>query len=188
MKFKRFLASLLALSMLVICCACGKPAATSTTTGGDLPSKVIVPMVTEEEIKVSLEELANAVKINVKNPATETQEIPLLIILVNFDANGNGVDDFDENEPEYAKSMGEQWSGTDLAEHYELYFGDGYSLTNYYLEMTMGAFCFAPIQLDKTQEGGVPDGCLEVTVNIPHPGATGVPGLLSAQEIGRAHV
>ena len=211
MKLKRIGALVLATMLLVLCCACGDSSTTtsgttgttagtsastgttdsgattgttgttSTTGGTNKPSTVTVPTVTEEEIKISLDEAANAVKINA-TPVTETKKIPLLIILVNFDANGNGVDDFDAENPEGIKATGEQWAGTDLKEHYDLYFGDGYSLTNYYLEMTMGAFCFAPIQLDKVPEGGVAEGCLEVTVNIPHPGAVaGTPGLLDAQ-------
>ena len=185
MKLKRFGALLLALMLLVLCCACSGQSTTTeggTTAGGTNPpsGNVVIPTVTEEEIKVSLEEAANAVKINA-TPSTTTQKIPLLIILVNFDPNGNGVDDYDENNPAGIKATGEQWAGTELSEHYNLYFGEGYSLTNYYLEMTMGAFCFSPIKLDKVPEGGVSEGCLEVTVNIPHPGATGAPGLLDAQ-------
>ena len=185
MKLKRFGAFTLALMLLLLCCACGKTQTTTagngTTAGPDTPGNaVVVPSVTPEEIKISLDEIGNAVKINA-TPATETQKIPLLIVLVNFDANGNGVDDYDANNPDGIKATGEQWAGTELSEHYDLYFGDGYSLTNYYLEMTMGAFCFSPIQLDVVPEGGVKEGCLEVTVNIPHPGAAaGTPGLLDA--------
>lgn len=176
MKLKRFGALLLALMLTVLSSACGdknKP---------DAPGGVVVPTVAEEEIKLPLDEAANAIKVNA-TPAKETKKIPLLIILVNFDPNGNGKDDYDEKNPNGIKATGEQWAGTELSEHYDLYFGDGYSLTNYYLEMTMGAFCFSPIQLDKVPEGGVEEGCLEVTVNIPHPGAAaGTPGLLGAQD------
>lgn len=167
---------------MLVLCSCGRE---NTTDGNTPPSgstNTGVPSVPVEEIKLSLDEIANAQKINVSNPVTETEKIPLLIILVNFDPNGNGVDDFDENNPDAIKATGEQWAATELADHYDLYFGEGNSLTNYYLEMTMGAFCFAPIQLDKVPEGGVAEGCLEVTVNIPHPSATGVPGLKSAQD------
>jgi len=187
MKLKRICALVLALMLLALCSACNNPGA-NTTDGGTNPSGgVTVPTVSQEEIKLSLDEIANAVKINA-TPATETKEIPLLIILVNFDPNGNGVDDYDENNPAGIKATGEQWAGTELSEHYDLYFGDGYSLTNYYLEMTMGAFCFSPIELDEVPDGGVASGCLEVTVNIPHPGATGAPGLLGAQPTIKAIV
>ena len=162
MKLKRFCALALALALILLCCACGPKnttAAGGTTTGGTTPpeNNVKVPTVTKEEIKISLDEAANAVKINA-TPATETQKIPLLIILVNFDPNGNGIDDYDENNPTAIKSTGEQWAGTELSEHYDLYFGDGYSLTNYYLEMTMGAFCFAPIQFDNAPESDIKEG------------------------------
>ena len=181
MKFKRFGALLLCAIMLAMCVSCGgkKP---SDVTSGTTAGVVTVPTVENEEIKIPIEEIANAVKINA-TPATTTQKIPLLIILVNFDANGNGVDDYETGGADAIKVTGEQWAGTDIKEHYKLYFEGEKSLTNYYLEMTMGAFCFAPIKLDKVPEGSdITEGCLEVTINIPHPGATaGTPGLLDAQ-------
>ena len=181
MKLKRIGAFVLAMVLLAMCCACGANNSGDPTSGTTASTPVVVPTITTEAIKIPLEELANAVKINA-TPPTETQKIPLLIVLVNFDANGNGVNDYDPENPEGIKATGEQWAGTKLTEHYDLYFGEEKSLTNYYLEMTMGAFCFAPVQLDKTQEGSnITEGCLEVTVNIPHPGATGAPGLLDAQ-------
>ena len=181
MKLKRIGAFVLAMVLLAMCCACGANNSGDPTSGTTASTPVVVPTITTEAINIPLDELANAIKINA-TPATETQKIPLLIVLVNFDANGNGVNDYDPENPNGIKATGEQWAGTKLTEHYDLYFGDGKSLTNYYLEMTMGAFCFSPIQLDKTQEGSdITEGCLEVTVNIPHPGATGAPGLLDAQ-------
>ncbi|MBQ8402886.1 MAG: InlB B-repeat-containing protein [Clostridia bacterium] len=181
MKLKRFGAFILCAIMLAMCVSCGGKTPSDGTTGGTT-GVITIPTVENGEIKLPLEEIANAVKINA-TPATETQEIPLLIILVNFDANGNGVDDYETGGADAIKATGEQWAGTDIKEHYELYFHGEKSLTNYYLEMTMGAFCFAPIQLDKVPEGSdITEGCLEVTVNIPHPGATaGTPGLLNAQ-------
>ena len=182
MKIKRILALVLAAMMLLLC-SCGNKGDKTTTaaTGGTTAGNIVIPTVDNEEIKLPLDEIANAVKINA-TPAAETQKIPLLIVIVNFDANKNGIDDFDAENPGAIKATGEQWAGTEVADHYERYFGDGDSLTNYYLEMTMNAFCFSPLKLDKVPEGcEITEGCLEVTVGIPHPGAKGVPGLLDAQ-------
>ena len=184
MKMKRILALALAAILLTLCCACGGTGDNATTATTEL----VIPSVGGETIRIPLEEAANAIKINA-TPVEKTTEIPLLIILVNFDANGNGVNDYDPENPNATKATGEQWAQTELADHYKLYFGDGNSLTNYYLEMTMGAFCFKPIELDKVPEGSdIDNGCLEVTVSIPHPGATGVPGLLDAQNTIKAIV
>ncbi len=181
MKLKRLGALALCAVMLAMCVACGGNASLKNTTGGTTSGVITIPTVKEEEINLPLDEIANAVKINA-TPKTETQEIPLLIVLVNFDADGDGVDDYETGGAAAIKATGEQWAGTDLNEHYENYFKSEKSLTNYYLEMTMGAFCFVPVELDKVPEGSnVPEGCLEVTVSIPHPGATGVTGLLDAQ-------
>ncbi len=185
-NLKRLLAVLLCAVMLVTVCACGNtepPVESSAeTTSGESTTapEVTTPGATSsEEIRLPLEEIANAIKIEA-SPVTETREIPLLIILANFDANGNGVNDYDENEPDKLYSdktkpyYGEQWAGTSVTDHYDLYFGDGYSLTNYYNELSMGAFRFVPIEFDVMPENSeVPNGIIEVTVNIPHPTASG---------------
>ncbi|MBE6666270.1 MAG: hypothetical protein E7603_08655 [Ruminococcaceae bacterium] len=134
---------------------------------------------TSEQIRLPLEEIANAVKIEA-NPVTETKEIPLIVILANFDADGDGVNDWDETQPDKLYSdktkpyFGEQWAGSELLDHYNLYFGDGLSLTNYYEELTMGAFKFVPIEFDVMPPNSpVQNGMIEVIVNRPHPSAKG---------------
>lgn len=191
-NLKRLLAVLLCAVMLVTICACGNTeppidSSNETTSGESMtpgestaPSDMTTPGVTSsEQIYLPLEEIKNAIKIEA-SPVSETREIPLLIILVNYDANGNGVNDYDENEPDKLYSdksqpyYGEQWAGTSVTDHYNLYFGDGYSLTNYYNELSMGAFRFVPIEFDQMPEDSkVPNGVIEVTVNIPHPTASG---------------
>ena len=191
-NLKRLLAALLCAVMLITVCACGDTGETETTgssstgdsTDGTTASESTpdVPMpgeTTGGQTELPLEEAANAIKIEA-SPVTETTEIPLLIILASFDANGNGVNDWDENDPDKLYSdktqdyYGEQWVGTKLTDHYELYFGDGYSLANYYDELSMGAFHFVPIEFDVMPENSpVPNGMIEVVLDIPHPSASG---------------
>ena len=173
MKIKKILASILCAIMLVsMLTACNNTPPVETTESSSSES-------TSEQIRLPLEEIANAIKIEA-TPVTETKEIPLIIILANFDADGDGENDWDENNPSKLYSdktqpyWGEQWAGSELLDHYNLYFGDGLSLTNYYEELTMGAFKFVPIEFDVLPEGSpVQDGMIEVTVSRPHPSARG---------------
>lgn len=188
-NLKRLLAVLLCAVMLVTVCACGNTETTESstaettsgeTTSGETTSALPTPgETTTGQTELPLDEIANAIKIEA-SPVTETTEIPLLIILASFDANGNGVNDWDENDPDklYSDSTqdyyGEQWVGTKLTDHYDQYFGDGYSLTNYYDELSMGAFHFVPIEFDVMPENSpVPNGMIEVVLDIPHPSASG---------------
>lgn len=193
-NLKRLFAALLCAVMLIAVGACGNTQPTDsssagttsgettpgeTTTDGTTSSLPTPGETTTGQTELPLDEIENAIKIEA-SPVTETTEIPLLIILANFDANGNGVNDWDENDPDKLYSdktkdyYGEQWAGTDLLEHYELYFGDGASLTNYYDELSMGAFHFVPIEFDVMPENSpVPNGMIEVVVDIPHPSASG---------------
>ena len=197
MKMKQILALLLAVFMMFSVVACNKTPAESTTDGStnvtttenstpaetttvlDIETVLATQIVEEEKIVLPLEEVANAVKITA-DPVTETQEIPLIVILANFDADGDGEDDWDPNDPKKLYSdgskdyYGEQWADSDIADHWDVYFGDGYSLSNYYEELTMGAFRFVPLVFDVVPEGSAFDrGVIEVTVPIPHPSASG---------------
>jgi len=186
MQWKRLLALVLCAVMLLTVCACDRGNNDQTTAGtGDGTSattgkNVLATQQTqaEEEIRIPIEEIAKAQKIEAK-PITETLEIPLIVILANFDADGDGENDWDETNPSKLYSdknqpyYGEQWAGSELMDHYELYFGEGMSLTNYYKELTMGAFCFVPIEFDIVPPNSpVTNGMIEVTVNIPHPSAS----------------
>ena len=133
----------------------------------------------ESAYRLPLEEIANAIKIEAQ-PITETKEIPLIVILANFDADGDGENDWDPDNPSKLYSdktqpyWGEQWASSELLEHYDIYFGDGLSLTNYYNELSMGAFKFVPIEFDVMPPNSpVPNGMIEVTVHNPHPSAIG---------------
>ena len=211
MKIRRILSALLCAAMILALCACAttppeetsgqtteSTGSTETTSSPDNQTtettgeKVLeTQKVTVEEIVLPLEEIANAIKIEAK-PVTETKEIPLIVILANFDADGDGENDWDENEPDKLYKdqtqpyYGEQWAGSELMDHYNLYFGDGYSLTNYYEELTMGAFKFVPIEFDVVPEGSpVENGMIEVVVHHPHP-SSGAGGSAKAQSAIKA--
>ncbi len=183
MELKKLLALIMCAVMLFTVCACNTTPNDGTTgessTSDTLASVLGTQQVQTEAIRIPVEEIANAIKIEAQ-PITETLEIPLIVILANFDADGDGENDWDESNPSKLYSdksqpyYGEQWAGSELLEHYELYFGDGMSLTNYYEELTMGAFKFVPIEFDVLPENSpVQNGMIEVTVNIPHPSASG---------------
>ena len=197
MKMKQILALLLAVFMMFSVVACNSNpdesttdgSANATTTENSTPAETTTAQiietilatqkVEEEKIVLPLDEIVNAIDIAAE-PVTEIKEIPLIIILANFDADGDGVDDWDPNEPDKLFKdgskdyYGEQWADTDLADHWDIYFGDGYSLSNYYEELTMGAFRFVPIEFDVVPEGSpFTKGVIEVTVPIPHPSASG---------------
>ena len=210
MNMKRILAALLCAAMILALCACNTDVAettdtsdnanetteTTTASTGEPTTSIFdgileTQKVTAEEIVLPLEEVANADKIEAK-PLTETKEIPLIVILANFDADGDGENDWDENEPDKLYKdqtkpyYGEQWAGSELMEHYNLYFGDGYSLTNYYEELTMGAFKFVPIEFDVVPEGSpVTNGMIEVVVHHAHP-SSGAGGSAKAQSAIKA--
>lgn len=194
MILKRILAFLLAAGALLLAASCGKAPSEETTTAETTTAETTTAETTTAEtttafntelttipeaVRIPVEEIAAAVRIEA-DPVTETKEIPLILILANYDADGDGEDDWDENDPtklyadKSAPYYGEQWAGTDITDHYDLYFGDGYSLTNYYEELTMGAFRFVPLKFDVVPEGSpYTDGIIEVVVDIPHPTASG---------------
>jgi M6 family metalloprotease domain protein (fragment) len=102
---------------------------------------------------------------------------PLLLVIASFDPNGNGKNDYDPEHPEllYDKTspiFGEQWAISKPEDCYERFFGEsGYSLMNFYKEMTLGKFWFYPVHIDHPQREGAPEGILEITVPLPHPAA-----------------
>ncbi len=160
MNFKRILALILWVGTMLALAACGN-------------------VISEETTAQSTEQTTTEPPIEVE-PAPQTKDIPLIVILANFDADGDSVDDWDENDPsklysdKTAPYFGEQWAGTDVTDHYDLYFGDGYSLTNYYEELTMGAFRFVPLKFDVVPEGSpYTEGVIEVVVHHEHPSAFG---------------
>lgn len=199
MKMKQILSLLLAVFMMLSLAACTQTPAESTTdnvnttensttaenttaettTAEPVETVLATQEVLDNKIVLPLEEVANAVKI-AATPVTETKEIPLIVILANFDADGDGEDDWDPENPTKLYSdgskpyYGEQWAGSNVEDHYDVYFGDNYSLSNYYEELSMGAFRFVPLEFDVVPAGAtLTKGVIEVTVPIPHPSASG---------------
>ena len=177
MEWKKLLALVLCVMMLVsVLASCVNNNNIENTTESSSESSSIS---TSEQYRLPLEEIVNAIKIE-STPITETKEIPLIVILANFDADGDGENDWDETNPSKLYSdttqpyYGEQWAGSELLDHYNLYFGEGLSLTNYYEELTMGAFRFVPIEFDVMPPNSpVQNGMIEVVVDRRHPSATG---------------
>lgn len=114
---------------------------------------------------------------SVVESATSVKEVPLLILLVSFDADGDGINDWDSAHPnrlwvdQGAKYYGEQWAGTSAADHYDTYFGHNCgSLCDYFSEMSSGRFTYVPAKFDKFEESwDIRDGIISVTLNAAHP-------------------
>lgn len=98
--------------------------------------------------------------------------IPLIVIVVSYDANGNGIDDCKAGKSSTNKNSdvyGEQWAYTTEDEWEQSVFGDeGKTIKNYYLDMSEGNFCFTPA---KETYGKADNGVVYVTIDIPHPDA-----------------
>ena len=109
--------------------------------------------------------------------------VPLLCIVVNFDANGNGVDDNADGK-NYSKVTdkknelyGEQWCHFNHDIWSDMLFGEeGQTLMNYYKMMSGGKFYFTPAPetyADESKNGTVNDGVVEIVINGKHLNAQG---------------
>ena len=194
MKGKQIIALILSLMMLVMICACGEtPAETTGASVTEATPTTNAETTTEETtteetttvpfyattaettaLVIPTEEIENAVIIR-REKEVVTKNVPLLIILANYDADGDGENDWDENEPDKlyadmsAPYYGEQWASTEISDHYDKYFGEGNSLVHYFDEMTMGAIHFYPIEFDVKPEMAAENGIIEVVVKAKHP-------------------
>lgn len=105
--------------------------------------------------------------------------IPLLIIKINYDADGDGKDGFDLNlGSDVLKKTGEQWTHTADSYWNEICFSDtGKSLKNYYKVISNGSFYFYPAEetyASLSAGGRENDGVVTVTIPYKHPqSATG---------------
>ena len=98
------------------------------------------------------------------------RNIPILGIVASFDADGDGVDDYDPNETDKLykdtkqKYYGEQWAITKPSDHYDMFFKEGHSV---------GIINFIPCAFEKVDPSwGTTDGICAVTVPIKHPTAS----------------
>lgn len=111
--------------------------------------------------------------------AEERNDTPLLAILVNFDADGDGFDDWDPNQKDKLYSdvnapyYGEQWALTNPNQHYKYLFSDTENSVNtYYKEMTLNHIGIVPVKFDNyVPSWTLHEGVIEVTINQMHPTA-----------------
>ncbi len=99
--------------------------------------------------------------------------IPMLVMQLSFDADGDGVDDNPDGSGESAvkdknsASYGEQWCHTkDEDWQKNLFNAEGASLRTYYEYMTYGGFYFKPAE---ETYGTVNDGIIHLVLNNKHP-------------------
>ena len=109
--------------------------------------------------------------------------IPLLCIVVNFDANGNGEDDnkdgsnYSSVTDKTSNLYGEQWCHFNHDVWANILFGDeGQTLESYYKLMSNGKFYFTPAPetyVNKSKNGVANDGIVEIVIEGKHLNAQG---------------
>ena len=86
----------------------------------------------------------------------QTKEVPLLALIVSFDANGNGKNDYsaDESNKLFADPdsalFGEQWAKTKPEDYYDSFFGKGSCRSNlrvWFLPTTASLGREAPLRI-----------------------------------------
>lgn len=104
--------------------------------------------------------------------------IPLLVIKVSYDANGNGQNDFDMTNgsklyaDKTALEYGEQWCHSSDDYWANMLFKNNDSMMNFYKQNSNGNFWFSPAEenyADVTKNGAANDGVINVTVKYKHP-------------------
>lgn len=131
----------------------------------------LMPVLVQAEDSWVLDELADE--------DSGYEPIPLLIIKINYDADGDGKDGFDLNlGSDVLKKTGEQWTHTADSYWNEICFSDtGKSLKNYYKVISNGSFYFYPAEetyASLSAGGRENDGVVTVTIPYKHPqSATG---------------
>lgn len=106
------------------------------------------------------------------------KSIPLLVILISFDPNSNGIDDYDASDSTKLFSdktspyYGEQWITSSHSAWSNRMFKASNSLSAFYTKMTQNAFTFYPANetcVDESKGGVANDGIVEVVVKLKHP-------------------
>jgi len=109
---------------------------------------------------------------NLETVVSGYDPIPMLCIKVSFDANGNGINDYDDSDSTklYADATspyyGEQWSYSTDAYWAGMLFSDtGKTLKNSYKKVSGGSFYFYAAE---EKSGTVNDGVVSVVINSKH--------------------
>ena len=107
-----------------------------------------------------------------ENAYNTFEPIPLLMIQVSFDPNGNGIDDNADGsntlkvKDAESEIYGEQWSHSNDADWSRLAFDkEGSTLYTYYQMMSSGKFCFTPVEETYGTEN---DSVVHVTIKGAH--------------------
>ena len=111
--------------------------------------------------------------------------IPLLVIVINFDADGDGKDAYKEGKNTTVKTSDaykEQWAHSEESYWANSLFGDeGNTMKNYFKLMSKGNFWWTPAEETYGEEN---NGIVYVTLNMQHPGAiSGQPASIGAARI-----
>ena len=139
-------------------------------------------------VKATDEEAGISYPISGYNPGEDCYEpIPMLVIMINFDADGDGVDDnaegtyqsgqkvkeefiTDENDPNFGEKnpiYGEQWCHTTEEDWTSRLFSmEGNTLNTYYKFMSDGKFYWIPAE---ETYGEANNGVISVTIQNVHP-------------------
>ena len=127
----------------------------------------------------------------------EWKPLPLLCILVSYDANGNGEDDYDEDNPYklYSDSKqpyyGEQWIHSDDRVWNDLLFGKQDSVATFFKENTNGTFYITPAKesyYNRKKGGKVNDGIVHIVLNEKHNEVTGKYNIIEIIEAASEYV
>lgn len=111
--------------------------------------------------------------------------VPLLVLVVNFDADGDGKDAYKEGKNTTVKTSDaykEQWAHSEESYWANSLFGDeGNTMKNYFKLMSKGNFWWEPVEETYGEEN---NGVVYVTLNMQHPGAiSGQPASIGAARI-----
>ena len=111
--------------------------------------------------------------------------IPLLVLVINFDADGDGKDAYEEGKNTTVKTSDafkEQWAHSEESYWASSLFGDeGNTMKNYFKKMSKDNFWWEPVEETYGEEN---NGVVYVTLEMQHPGAiSGQPASIGAARI-----
>lgn len=111
--------------------------------------------------------------------------IPLLVLVINFDADGDGKDAYEEGKNTTVKTSDafkEQWAHSEESYWANSLFGDeGNTMKNYFKKMSKDNFQWEPVEETYGEEN---NGVVYVTLEMQHPGAiSGQPASIGAARI-----